>query len=106
MRACGILAGCPTTTTLAPDPIPKEIHAMRQVSLSLLSLCLAGTPLIGQGRGNYPPPVEGDFVIENFKFASGEILPQLKLHYTTIGTRATDESGTVQNAVLIMHGTT
>jgi homoserine O-acetyltransferase len=53
----------------------------------------------------YPTPVEGDFVIQNFKFKSGETLPELKLHYRTIGTPVRDAQGIVRNAVLIMHGT-
>jgi len=53
----------------------------------------------------YPTPVEGDFVIQNFKFKSGETLPELKLHYRTIGTPVRDAQGIVRNAVLITHGT-
>jgi homoserine O-acetyltransferase len=55
---------------------------------------------------DYPTPVEGDFVLRDFKFASGETLPELKIHYRTIGTPLKDETGTVRNAVLITHGTT
>src|SRR5215475_12199801 len=54
---------------------------------------------------NYPPPVEGDFVIRDFKFDSGETMAELKLHYRTIGEPKRDASGVVRNAVLIMHGT-
>ncbi|MFN2452837.1 MAG: alpha/beta fold hydrolase [Pyrinomonadaceae bacterium] len=56
-------------------------------------------------QANYPVPVQGDFVMRQFHFKSGEVLPELKLHYTTIGTPARDKAGTVRNAVLIMHGT-
>ncbi len=48
---------------------------------------------------SYPAPVSGDFTIADFRFASGETLPQLKLHYTTVGT---PRGG---NGVLILHGT-
>src|SRR5262245_60302332 len=54
---------------------------------------------------NYPQPVEGDFVIRDFKFDSGETLPELKLHYRTIGELKRDASGVARNAVLILHGT-
>lgn len=54
----------------------------------------------------YPAPTEGDFVVRNFKFASGEALPELRLHYRTIGQPAKDKKGVVRNAVLVMHGTT
>ena len=41
---------------------------------------------IGQLHGaEYPAPTEGDYVIRDFKFASGETLPELKIHYRTIG---------------------
>jgi hypothetical protein len=48
----------------------------------ILGVCctvLAQTP-------NYPAPVEGAYVIKDFKFRSGESLPELRLHYRTIGT--------------------
>jgi len=54
---------------------------------------------------NYPPPVEGDFLIRDFRFASGESLPELRLHYRTFGTPRADAHGVVRNAVLILHGT-
>src|SRR5213595_8930 len=57
------------------------------------------------GAAQYPPPAEGDFVISNFRFTSGEILPQLRLHYRTLGNPKRDAQGVVRNAVLIMHGT-
>src|SRR5436853_4438765 len=54
---------------------------------------------------NYPAPAQGDFVIRDFRFRSGEVLPELRLHYTTVGTPVKDKAGVVRNAVLIMHGT-
>jgi homoserine O-acetyltransferase/O-succinyltransferase len=55
---------------------------------------------------DYPPPTEGDYIIRDFKFASGETLPELKIHYRTLGKIDKDPQGKVKNAVLIMHGTT
>jgi homoserine O-acetyltransferase len=52
-----------------------------------------------------PQATEGDFVIKDFKFASGETLPELRMHYRTLGTPRKDAQGIVRNAVLIMHGT-
>jgi homoserine O-acetyltransferase/O-succinyltransferase len=54
----------------------------------------------------YPAPAEGDYVLRDFKFTSGETLPELKIHYRTIGKPVKDDKGLVQNAVLITHGTT
>lgn len=54
----------------------------------------------------YPTPTQGDYKIPNFHFASGQTLPELRIHYRTLGHPARDADGTVRNAVLIMHGTT
>src|SRR5207247_4307250 len=57
-------------------------------------------------RAQEPPvPVEGDYVANNFHFRSGEVLPELRLHYRTLGQPVRDASGHVKNAVLIAHGT-
>jgi homoserine O-acetyltransferase/O-succinyltransferase len=50
-------------------------------------------------------PVEGDYIIHDFHFASGETLPELRIHYTYFGKPKKDAQGRVTNAVLIMHGT-
>jgi homoserine O-acetyltransferase len=49
---------------------------------------------------------EGDFIVRNFQFQNGEVLPELRLHYTTLGTPQRDNTGRVTNAVLMLHGTT
>jgi homoserine O-acetyltransferase len=54
----------------------------------------------------YPVPTEGDYAVHDFKFASGETLPELRLHYRTLGKPEKDAQGKTTNAVLIMHGTT
>src|SRR5215211_8587548 len=55
---------------------------------------------------DYPAPIEGDFTIRDFKFQSGETLPELRIHYRTIGKPEKNAQGKTTNAVLIMHGTT
>jgi homoserine O-acetyltransferase/O-succinyltransferase len=76
---------------------------MKPKALVLLSaLLVGGTPA---AAATYPAPVEADHVIRNFRFATGEVLPELRLHYRTIGTPHRDGSGVVRNAVLILHGT-
>jgi homoserine O-acetyltransferase len=54
---------------------------------------------------NYPLPVQGDYLIRDARFQSGETLPELRLHYTTLGAPTRDAAGIVRNAVLILHGT-
>src|ERR1043165_4372281 len=78
--------------------------------LILILFCLAQNAIIVQAQSNaaktnYPAPVEGDYLIRDFRFKSGETLPELKLHYTTLCTPVRDANGMVRNAVLIMHGT-
>ncbi len=53
-----------------------------------------------------PQAVEGDWTTRDFRFQSGESLPEVRLHYATLGAPERDSSGRVRNAVLIMHGTT
>ena len=55
---------------------------------------------------NYPDPVAADFMLRDFTFQSGETLPELRMHYLTIGKPRRNEAGTIDNAVLILHGTT
>src|SRR5246127_1023124 len=52
-----------------------------------------------------PTTTEGDFVVHDFKFHTGESLPDVRLHYTTLGKPAKDGQGRTTNAVLILHGT-
>lgn len=67
-----------------------------------LGLCFASATF----AQTLPQPSEGDYVVNNFRFRSGEVLPQLRLHYATLGKPARDAGGRVTNAVLILHGTT
>src|SRR3954462_15125920 len=68
----------------------------------LLSVLIASIA----SAADYPTPTEGEFTIQNFKFTSGETLPELRLHYRTLGKPEKDAQGKTTNAVLIMHGTT
>jgi len=86
---------------------------MRRTFPLLFLICFASIAAFAQTPSpsptpaprNYPPPVEGDYVIPNFRFRSGESLPELRIHYRTIGTPRMNNAGVVQNAVLIGHGT-
>jgi homoserine O-acetyltransferase/O-succinyltransferase len=48
---------------------------------------------------------DGDYVLHDFHFKSGETLPELRMHYMTLGKPTRDANGRVTNAVLILHGT-
>jgi homoserine O-acetyltransferase len=74
---------------------------MSPTALAALLVLLAA-PL---AAADYPAPTEGDYEIADFQFTTGDMLPRLNLHYTTLGTPVKNAAGVVTNAVLIMHGT-
>ena len=82
---------------------------MHRLIFFALLICVTPVTLFAQlsnlARPGYPTPVEGYYTIKDFHFRSGETLPELKLHYRTIGNAQRDDSGVVRNAILIMHGT-
>ena len=51
------------------------------------------------------PTADGTVVLKDFRFGTGETLPELKLHYLTLGTPHRNASGQTDNAVLLLHGT-
>jgi homoserine O-acetyltransferase len=79
---------------------------MKRVCLSVaLALAWAPSSISAQVPRSFPEPTEADFAIHGFTFTSGETLPELRLHYRTIGAPRRDASGVVRNGVLILHGT-
>jgi homoserine O-acetyltransferase len=54
---------------------------------------------------SWPNQQEGDFLIKDFRFKSGETIAELKLHYTTLGTPRRNAAGDITNAVILLHGT-
>jgi homoserine O-acetyltransferase len=62
----------------------------------LLAIALVPLPLAAQG---YPAPQERSWIARDFRFHTGEVLPELRLHYTTVGAPTGEP-------VLILHGTT
>jgi homoserine O-acetyltransferase len=51
------------------------------------------------------PTREGDVVLKDFHFRSGEALPELRMHYTTLGSPHRNAQGQIDNAVMVLHGT-
>lgn len=70
------------------------------MKLGLLPFIAFGCLAIGA-----PAVEEGDFLIRDFHFAGGGTLPELRIHYSTMGAPLRDANGTVRNAVLLLHGT-
>jgi homoserine O-acetyltransferase len=76
----------------------------RFVRMAIVMLFVCGEAALAQEPPALPTQ-EGDLVVHDFKFRSGETLSVLKLHYTTLGTPTRDARGRITNAVLILHGT-
>jgi homoserine O-acetyltransferase len=83
------------TTTPRRKIRMKFIHLLAK---SALSLAFALTAMAACAA-DYPAPKEGSWVVRDFRFHTGEILPELRLHYTTVGAPTGEP-------VLILHGTT
>jgi homoserine O-acetyltransferase len=79
-----------------------QMHRSIRFFMLSISLGIAASLLAAE----YPAPAEGDFTIRDFRFQSGETLPELRLHYRTLGKPEKDAEGKTTNAVFIMHGTT
>jgi homoserine O-acetyltransferase len=74
----------------------KPSHAASWAKIALA--CAIPAILSAQGTS-------GDAIVRDFRFASGETLPELRLHYVALGTPRRDANGVVRNAVLVLHGT-
>jgi homoserine O-acetyltransferase/O-succinyltransferase len=76
-------------------------HRLAPVLATAMIAALLSAPASAQRA----PGVTGDFVMHQFTFTTGETLPELKIHYTTLGKPRRDAGGIVRNAVLLLHGT-
>lgn len=90
---------------MTPRPLAR---AGRSVSIALAGSMALLAALSSSARAAEPQPaaVDGDYVARNFRFSDGESLPELRLHYETLGTPKRDASGAITNAVMLLHGTT
>ncbi len=77
---------------------------IRLPAVLLAALALVSTIAHAQATSQ-PAATEGDFVLRDFAFKSGEKMAALNIHYTTFGKPLKDASGKVINAVLLLHGT-
>jgi homoserine O-acetyltransferase len=86
---------------------------MRALWMLITGIQLTGTVAPGQSNqfaaAAQPPPAwptkDGTVSLTDFRFGSGETLPQLRLHYITLGAPHRNPAGHVDNAVLLLHGT-
>ena len=74
-----------------------------------LPLAAAAQTMSAPSRSATPsirwPIKEQTYVIKNFRFGTGETLPELTLHYLTLGQPHRNSAGRVDNAILLLHGT-
>jgi homoserine O-acetyltransferase len=75
----------------------------RIIAALVCILSLAGSA--DSVAATWPQPADGMWIIPSYRFADGETLTNVKLHYVTLGSPRRDRAGHVKNAVLIMHGT-
>src|SRR5580704_5345694 len=81
-------------------------HLLKTIDVAIV-LTLAILPCREPLRAaDYPAPQAGDYILRDFQFSTRETLPELRMHYRTLGTPQRDDKGVVRNAMLIMHGTT
>lgn len=78
------------------------LAALLQSAVPLPTLRTTPTPA---PAARYWPTREGDYIVRGFRFSDGETLPEIRLHYTTLGAPHRNAAGEIDNAVMILHGT-
>jgi len=78
---------------------------MNMRALALSSVIVLASSLAAHSQPAKWPTKDGSVVLKDFKFGTGETLPELKLHYLTLGEPHRNAAGHVNNAVLLLHGT-
>jgi homoserine O-acetyltransferase len=81
------------------------LKSLTRFACALALLAGAAGAAAAQPAPFKPATQEGDAVIRDFRFGTGETLPEVRIHYTTLGTPRRDAAGRVVNAVMILHGT-
>ena len=74
---------------------------MKRITILSKAMCALAYALMALPAlaADYPAPKQGEWVVRDFRFHTGEVLPELRLHYTTVGVPTGEP-------VLILHGTT
>ena len=76
---------------------------MRLIAALAVAFLVAAWPASAQTQ--WPGQREDNFILKDFRFASGETLSELRLHYITLGTPRKNAAGSITNGVLLLHGT-
>jgi homoserine O-acetyltransferase len=78
---------------------------MRRLTPAFYLLAILLASVASPAQTSHWPTQDGNYVIKDFHFGSGESIPELKLHYLTLGKPHRDASGHTDNAILLLHGT-
>jgi homoserine O-acetyltransferase/O-succinyltransferase len=87
------------------EPLMCRECRMKIKMAVLCALSILVAAMLAFGQQNWPPVQEGDFTVRDFRFQTGEVLPEVRIHYSTLGKPSQDATGRTTNAVLILHGT-
>jgi homoserine O-acetyltransferase len=85
--------------------MPLLVRARSAVVLAAVLAIVAAAPPARAAAAPASPAREGDAVLRNFRFRSGESLPELRIHWLALGRLEKDAAGHARNAVLVLHGT-
>jgi homoserine O-acetyltransferase len=108
-----LCVGATTAATPVDSPpgvgYPRAEHSAIQEVVMRRPLVPVGSLLLfalllsmvapGARAADVTAPKEGSWVVRDFRFHTGEVLPELRLHYTTLGAPTGEP-------VLVLHGTT
>jgi homoserine O-acetyltransferase len=80
------------------------------LSLMLLQASVTQKPPLTPAAPTTPaaskwPARDAQFTVRDFRFRSGETLPELRINYTTLGSPHRNAKGEIDNAVMVLHGT-
>jgi homoserine O-acetyltransferase len=81
------------------------LSGMAALSQTMSQVPSAGAASLPAAPAGGWPTADGTVSLPDFRFGTGETLPQLRLHYLTLGTVHRNAAGHVDNAVLLLHGT-
>lgn len=85
-------------------PRPLRVMAFT-LGLAVVAGTAAARPASAQSGAWATAGTQGDVTWKDVRLANGEVMPELRIHYTTLGTPRRDAAGKVRNAVMILHGT-
>jgi homoserine O-acetyltransferase len=72
---------------------------------ALFAVCLSLATSAAVAQTSWPNFKEGDYILKDFRFNSGETLPELRMHYRTLGTAKRNAQGEIVNGIVLLHGT-